>query len=57
MILLQQVKLNVIITNKNGNYKLAVELPNDVRLTVMTYSLLFSLLLKIKVFSTLARNY
>ena len=32
MFLLQQVKRNVIITNKNGKYKLTDELPNNVRL-------------------------
>ena len=32
MLLSQQVKRNVIITNKNVKYKLTEELPNDVRL-------------------------
>ena len=32
MFLLQQVKWNVIITNKNAKYKLTDELPNNVRL-------------------------
>ena len=32
MFLSQEVKRNVIITNKNGKYELTVELPNDVRL-------------------------
>ena len=31
MFLSQQVKRDVIITNKNGKYKLTGELPNDVR--------------------------
>ena len=32
MFLLQQVKRNVIITNKSGKYQLTDELPNNVRL-------------------------
>ena len=32
MFLSQQVKWNVIITNKNGKYELTEELPNDARL-------------------------
>ena len=32
MLLSQQVKQNVIITNKNVKYELTDELPNDVRL-------------------------
>ena len=32
MFLSQLVKRNVIITDKNGTYELADELPNDVRL-------------------------
>ena len=59
MFLLQQVKRNVIITNKNGKYELTDELPNDVRRkenlkTPWNYSLLPSLLPKMKI---LAKNY
>ena len=32
MFLSQQLKRNVIITNKNGKYELTDELPNDVRI-------------------------
>ena len=32
MFLSQQVKWNVVITNKNGKYELTDKLPNDVRL-------------------------
>ena len=32
MFILQQVKRNVIVTNKNGKYELTDELPNNVRL-------------------------
>ena len=32
MFLSQQVKRNLIITNKTGKYELTDELPNDVRL-------------------------
>ena len=31
MFILQQVKRNVIVTNKNGKYELTDELPNNVR--------------------------
>ena len=31
MLLSQQVKRNVLITSKNGEYELTDELPNDVR--------------------------
>ena len=49
MLLSQQVKRNVIITNKNVKYELTDELPNDVRLkknfkTQWNYSLMSSLL-------------
>ena len=51
MFLLQQVKRNVIITNKNVKYELTGELPNDVRhkknlKTRWNHSLLSSLLPK-----------
>ena len=32
MFILQQVKRNVTVTNKNGKYELTDELPNNVRL-------------------------
>ena len=35
MILPEQVKRNVIITNKNGKYELTDELPNNVRLKAL----------------------
>ena len=51
----------MIITNKNGTYELIDELPNDVKFkkisTPWNYSLVFSLLPKMKVLSILARNY
>ena len=34
----QQVKWNVIITNKNGKYELTEELPKDVRLKKISKS-------------------
>ena len=56
MFLSQQVKRNVIITNKNGKYELSDEFPNDVSLkknlrTPWNYGLVLSLL------SMLGRNY
>ena len=62
MFLSQQVKRNVIITNKNGKYKLTGELPKDERLnknlkTPWDYSLVSSLLPKMKILSILVRNY
>ena len=33
MFISQQLKRNLIITNKNGKYELTDELPNDVKLT------------------------
>ena len=46
MFLSQQVKRNVIITNKNGKYELTYELPNEARLRTSQTSL-----------SILPRNY
>ena len=62
MVLSQQAKLNVLITNKNGKYKLTNELPNNVRLkenlkTPWKYILVPSLLSKLKTLPILARNY
>ena len=62
MFLSQQVKRNVIITNKNFKYELTDELPNNVRFkknlkTPWNYSLASSLLPKMKTLYTLARNY
>ena len=49
MILPEQVKRNVIITNKNGKYELTDELPNNVRLKALwNFSLASSLLSKWK---------
>ena len=58
MILPEQVKRNVIITNKNGKYELTDEFPNNVRLKALwNFSLASSLLSKMKISSILAKNY
>ena len=62
MFLSQQVKRNVIVTNRNVKYELTDELPNDLRLkkkfkTKWNYSIVSSLLPKMKILSILARNY
>ena len=62
MFLSQQVKRNTIITKKNDKYELADELPKDVRLkgnlkNPWNYSLVSSVLPKMKTLSILARNY
>ena len=67
--LLPQVKRKAIISNKHGIYELPYELPNDLRLrswevkkyqenlkTLLNYSLVPSLTLKIKILSILAKN-
>ena len=59
MFLSQQVKRNEIITNENGEYELTDELPKDLRLKKISwnYSLLSSLLPKMKTLPILAKNY
>ena len=57
----QQVKRNVIITNKNVKYKLTDELPNDEGLRKISklhgIIQVYKLLPKRKMLSMLARNY
>ena len=62
MFLSQQVKGRMIITNKNDKYELTDDLPNNERLeknlkTPWNYSLVSSLLPKMKLLSITVRNY
>ena len=62
MFLSQQVKGRMIITNKNDKYELTDDLPNNKRLeknlkTPWNYSLVSSLLPKMKLLSITVRNY